>query len=388
MAVVAPVSGRLSDRYGSRGLSTAGLLIVVAGFLLLARVTTASQSNLPLIGTFVLHRPRARALPVAEQQLHLRLRAAAAVRHRLRLHRDDPQRRRLAGNRRLGSDNDVEAHAAMASPATWRRRSSIRRSYGQGDARLPRRPAHRDLCCGRGAGHRHRILGAARAAAAAAARRRRRRLVGADPPEGNARKDEMSADQSIGVIFGAGILGRADGLADGPGRRRAHRAAADDRLRPRHPRRRRREHRLDNRHLQRRRCRLRPRPPDEHSHRHAAGAGDDARRAERRLSDDLPSERRPLRPVRAGPAGFGHADGATPGRRAAARRRQRPAGGRRCDCRQLPGPRHRRGGRLPGARRARGLLDDVLRGRLLRAARHRRRRAEGAGDGHARCACR
>jgi EmrB/QacA subfamily drug resistance transporter len=53
MAVVAPVSGRLSDRYGSRGLSTAGLLIVGAGFLLLARVTTANQSDLPLIGTFV-----------------------------------------------------------------------------------------------------------------------------------------------------------------------------------------------------------------------------------------------------------------------------------------------------------------------------------------------
>ena len=54
MAVAAPISGRLSDRYGSRGLSTAGLLIVAAGLALLGRVTTANQENLPLIGTFLL----------------------------------------------------------------------------------------------------------------------------------------------------------------------------------------------------------------------------------------------------------------------------------------------------------------------------------------------
>ncbi len=53
MALVAPISGRLSDRYGSRGLSTAGLLVFGAGFVLLARATTANQTNLPLIGTFV-----------------------------------------------------------------------------------------------------------------------------------------------------------------------------------------------------------------------------------------------------------------------------------------------------------------------------------------------
>jgi EmrB/QacA subfamily drug resistance transporter len=54
MAVAAPISGRLSDRYGSRGLATAGLLFVVGGFLLLARVTTATQANGPLIGTLLL----------------------------------------------------------------------------------------------------------------------------------------------------------------------------------------------------------------------------------------------------------------------------------------------------------------------------------------------
>jgi EmrB/QacA subfamily drug resistance transporter len=54
MALVAPISGRLSDRYGSRGLSTAGLLIIVAGFLFLVRTTTAGQTDLPLIGTFIL----------------------------------------------------------------------------------------------------------------------------------------------------------------------------------------------------------------------------------------------------------------------------------------------------------------------------------------------
>jgi EmrB/QacA subfamily drug resistance transporter len=54
MAVAAPVSGRLSDKYGSRGLSTAGLLMVAVGLLLLGRATTAGQTNLPLIGTFLL----------------------------------------------------------------------------------------------------------------------------------------------------------------------------------------------------------------------------------------------------------------------------------------------------------------------------------------------
>jgi EmrB/QacA subfamily drug resistance transporter len=53
MAVAAPISGRLSDHYGSRGLSTAGLVIVASGLFLLARVTTAGQSYAPLVGTFL-----------------------------------------------------------------------------------------------------------------------------------------------------------------------------------------------------------------------------------------------------------------------------------------------------------------------------------------------
>ena len=36
--IMGPLSGWLSDRYGSRGLSTAGLLVLVAGFLLLAEL--------------------------------------------------------------------------------------------------------------------------------------------------------------------------------------------------------------------------------------------------------------------------------------------------------------------------------------------------------------
>jgi MFS family permease len=54
MAVAAPVSGRLSDRYGSRGLSTAGLLLVAGGLLLLGVITTANQVNGPLIGALLL----------------------------------------------------------------------------------------------------------------------------------------------------------------------------------------------------------------------------------------------------------------------------------------------------------------------------------------------
>ena len=54
MAVAAPISGRLSDRYGSRGLSTIGLLMVAVGLVMLERATTANQVDLPLVGTFLL----------------------------------------------------------------------------------------------------------------------------------------------------------------------------------------------------------------------------------------------------------------------------------------------------------------------------------------------
>jgi len=54
MAVAAPISGRLSDRFGSRGLSTAGLAIAAGGLFLLTRVTTSNQSHAPLVGTFFL----------------------------------------------------------------------------------------------------------------------------------------------------------------------------------------------------------------------------------------------------------------------------------------------------------------------------------------------
>lgn len=54
MAVVAPVSGRLSDRYGSRSLATIGLGILVLGFFLLSRVTTADQGYIPIVGTLTL----------------------------------------------------------------------------------------------------------------------------------------------------------------------------------------------------------------------------------------------------------------------------------------------------------------------------------------------
>jgi EmrB/QacA subfamily drug resistance transporter len=54
MALVAPVSGRLSDRYGSRALATAGLGILVLGLFLLSRVTTADQGYAPVVGALTL----------------------------------------------------------------------------------------------------------------------------------------------------------------------------------------------------------------------------------------------------------------------------------------------------------------------------------------------
>ena len=54
MALVAPVSGRLSDRYGSRVLATAGLATTLSGLLLLSQVTTANQGYGPIIGALML----------------------------------------------------------------------------------------------------------------------------------------------------------------------------------------------------------------------------------------------------------------------------------------------------------------------------------------------
>jgi EmrB/QacA subfamily drug resistance transporter len=54
MALVAPISGRLSDRYGSRGLATVGLSTVLAALVLLSQVTTANQGHAPIIGTLML----------------------------------------------------------------------------------------------------------------------------------------------------------------------------------------------------------------------------------------------------------------------------------------------------------------------------------------------
>jgi len=51
---VAPLSGRLSDRYGSRGLATAGLAALVAALVLLSQVTTADQGYGAIIGTLML----------------------------------------------------------------------------------------------------------------------------------------------------------------------------------------------------------------------------------------------------------------------------------------------------------------------------------------------
>jgi MFS family permease len=54
MAVVAPISGRLSDRYGSRGLATAGLVLVGLGLFLLSAITTEAQGYGPIVGAFLL----------------------------------------------------------------------------------------------------------------------------------------------------------------------------------------------------------------------------------------------------------------------------------------------------------------------------------------------
>jgi EmrB/QacA subfamily drug resistance transporter len=54
MALVAPVSGRLSDRYGAHGLATAGLALLMLSLFMLSRVTTANQDYGPIVGTLIL----------------------------------------------------------------------------------------------------------------------------------------------------------------------------------------------------------------------------------------------------------------------------------------------------------------------------------------------
>lgn len=54
MAVAAPISGRLSDRYGSRGLASVGLAMTALALALLARMTSAGQGYPAIIGAFIL----------------------------------------------------------------------------------------------------------------------------------------------------------------------------------------------------------------------------------------------------------------------------------------------------------------------------------------------
>jgi MFS family permease len=53
MAITAPVSGILSDRLGSKGLSTGGMLILALGLFLLSRLGADSPNGLVLLGLAV-----------------------------------------------------------------------------------------------------------------------------------------------------------------------------------------------------------------------------------------------------------------------------------------------------------------------------------------------
>ncbi|MBI4299598.1 MAG: MFS transporter [Chloroflexi bacterium] len=54
MALVAPVSGRLSDRYGSRAISTVGLAVVGVGLWIMSRVTTADAGAVGIVAALLL----------------------------------------------------------------------------------------------------------------------------------------------------------------------------------------------------------------------------------------------------------------------------------------------------------------------------------------------
>ena len=53
MAIVAPISGSLSDRIGSRLLSTLGMAIMAAGLILLSRLGSSSPDSQTIIGLAV-----------------------------------------------------------------------------------------------------------------------------------------------------------------------------------------------------------------------------------------------------------------------------------------------------------------------------------------------
>jgi EmrB/QacA subfamily drug resistance transporter len=104
MAVTAPVSGALSDRFGSKGLSTAGMLILALGLFLLSRLGAASPTGLVVLGLAVAGMGTGLFISPNNSAL---MGAPPAPGHRRRDLSHGPQRRLGAGRRhcRRGPDN-------------------------------------------------------------------------------------------------------------------------------------------------------------------------------------------------------------------------------------------------------------------------------------------
>ncbi len=170
MALVAPVSGRLSDRYGSRGLSTAGLLIIVAGFFFLVRTTTASHNDLPLIGTLILIGLGLGLFQSPNNNFIF----ASVPRHQYGIASGFIATIRTAassvGVGIWGAMENVRAHAPRPHQQPGGSRFQPG-PFGQSDARLHRRPPRCNLRGDSGAPGRRRILRITRTEAVAAATR-------------------------------------------------------------------------------------------------------------------------------------------------------------------------------------------------------------------------
>ena len=127
-ALVAPFSGTLSDRIGQRVPASIGIAILALGLLSLTTLPDDFSVARPRVAPRA-HRRRAGALPVAEQQLHPRLGAAAAPRHGVRDDRPDAGGRPGAGDR-----GQRGGGARCASRPTSRRSRACRPSEARQEA--------------------------------------------------------------------------------------------------------------------------------------------------------------------------------------------------------------------------------------------------------------
>ena len=191
----------------------------------------------------------------------------------------------------------------------------------------------------------------------------------------------MTAFEFVLICFVRLDRRRIHRLAAGAGRRADRDPDADAGAEGGHPLRHRREHRLDHRDLERRGGGVRARAHDEPARGDGARDRHDARRADRRLPGRPDRGALAVRGLRRRHGRLGGDDAAQAPQRGQRRRRGHAVGELPAPARQLLRRRARQGSGLSRRPRAPRAGADVRRRHDERAAGHRLRRAQGAGDG-------